>query len=162
MASRPDDLPPVDLGQSSDQPYTLGEAQGLPAAQHMKHRAAHKKLNSLRSENSRFGRVTCEAVDLTYSDDFNWRGYLAGHPDRTTIFDGHGIVLFEFRFLCAMEGNYNARPELPPFRADFVAHRTDGQVLESMSSLLLQGPHTSTLPCPSVDLHIAGLLHLQL
>ena len=128
-ASCPDDLPPVDPGQPLDQPYMLGEAQELPAAQRMMHRAAHKKLNSLRSENSILTRVTCEAVDLTYSDDFNWRGYLAGHPDRTTIFDGHGIVLFEFRFLCTMEGNYNARPDLPPFRADFVAHRTDGQVV---------------------------------
>ena len=162
LGSCPDELPPVDPGKPLDQPYTLADAQVLYIGERVTRRAAHKTLNDLRLQHSLLARATREAVDLTDGKDFKWRGYLAGHPDRTTIFDGHGIVLFEFLFLRTMEGNHNARPDLPPFRADFVAHRTDGQVLESMSSLLLQGPHTSTVPCPSVDVHIAGLLHLQI
>ena len=120
-------VPPAAMGA----PFTWNDAEWFSPT--VARRRAHEWLTELRwqlSEDSEHGRrARVEAQDMTTT--YPWQGYVAGHPNAQDII-GEGIVWFEFRFVCGMEGNSRSRQQrhrLPLLRGDLLAHRADGTVV---------------------------------
>ena len=70
-------------------------------------------------------------MDLSFDEDFDWRGYVCQHPLAQEIV-GPGISKFEGRFLNSLECNRHALRLPQPLgnqRFDFVALRTDGSAV---------------------------------
>jgi hypothetical protein len=92
-------------------------------------KSAHKVLHSMRRDLTVPGDNPAaslgfseETVDLTETQDFNWRGYVCNRKSEEQLRElvGEGITRFELRFLTlAWDTN------LKQARCDFVAHRVD-------------------------------------
>ena len=83
---------------------------------------AHAFLKQAREEFEATGE---DQRDLSDGQAFDWRGYVAAHPDRDTIV-GEGVCGFEVKLLGVSETNHTKTPGEHSFRCDFVAHRVDG------------------------------------
>ena len=117
----------VELGRPLAQPWTMGDARLHHAfTSRVSRRRAHGWLRQLRLQASNGEQVMEEAVDLTDDQAYDWRGYVANHPQCEDIV-GPGIIHFEFRFINSVEHNTESQGHvLPVYRADFIAHRVDG------------------------------------
>ena len=89
------------------------------------HRGAHNVLRQLRNEMCTTGRIIEERRDLTDSEVFDWRAYLASRADRECVI-GLGITSVEARFLSSLDPNHKTLKV--PNRFDFLFHRIDGSV----------------------------------
>ena len=117
----------VGLGRPLAQPWTMADARlHHQLTSRVARKRAHGWLRQLRLQASDGAQVVEEAVDLTDDQAYDWRGYVANHPQCEDIV-GPGIIHFEFRFINSVEHNTESQGhDLPVYRADFIAHRVDG------------------------------------